>query len=413
MPSLALNTSSSKTFNNIWGSGNPPSNAFSVNKFLGLANGGFNVYDSASGLPAPYTVSRDWKSGRVLGFGFGVGGSASVRAGLNVSVNGTSGSAALNLADNVNLSWTKTPTSIILTSNYTYTPSTLTVTSPSLTAAIDGRLDTNFSAYLNYIYPGNNAVWYNPLRSTWKSTGNILPSTFNRSTPLFSRTFSTASNASIGLPAGVGSVDFLGINLNTTANTQLANGVRSSVNDPLFSVNLDLDALAGKLVGLPNGLTFGRSGSFGPLSYNASFTLADIYTRYNGNISQDLTATVDSVTGVRANLRMENGAVVPYTIGSTLELPFSAYDSNRDGKLDITGTFTKSGTLNNNTKLINTLQAGADFLKGSAGVSLLGSVGFGPLVSAGPYNLFSSPITLINNTWSDILGSSTQAFSLA
>ena len=110
---------------------------------------------------------------------------------------------------------------------------------------------------------------------------------------------------------------------------------------------------------------------------------------------------------------MENGALVPYTIGSTLELPLSVYDSNKDGKLDITGTFTKSGSLNNNTKLVNTFQAGADFLKASASASFLGSVGFGPLASVGPYSLGVPSIPLVNNTWSDVLGSSTKAFSLA
>jgi hypothetical protein len=413
MPSLVLDTSSSKTISNIWGAGSSSSTAFNFNKFLGLANGGFGVYDSTSGLPEPYRVSRDHKKRPFFGFGIGAGGSASVRAGLNLSASGSLGSAALDLNDNITLSWTKTPTSVILTSSYAYKPSSLSVTGPNVTATMDGRLDTNFSAYLNYIYPGNRAVWYNPFRSTWKSTGNLLPSWLNRSTPLFTKTFNTAGNASFGLPAGAGSADFLGINLNTVSNTQIGTGVRSSVNDPLFSVNLDLDALAGRLVGLPTGLTFGTSGSFGPMSYNVSLTLADIYAKYNGNISQDLTATVDSVTGVKASLTMENGAVVPYTIGSTLELPLSAYDSNNDGKLDITGAFTKSGTLNNNTELINTFQAGADFLKASAGVRYLGSVGFGPLASVGPYNLGSAPTTLFNNTWSDILGASTQSFSLA
>ena len=276
MPALSLDTSTTKTFSNIWGPGGPSTTAFKLDKFFGLASSGFGVYDSAAGLPAPYSISKDYKSSTILGFGIGAGGSANVRAGINLSASGSLGSAALNLKDNVNLSWTKTPTSIILSSKYIYTPSTLTVTGPNVTATIDGRLDTNLSAYLNYIYPGNDAVWYNPFRSKWMSTGNLLPSAFNRSTPLFSRTFNTASSASIPLPAGVGSADFLGVNLNTTSNTQLANGVRSSVNDPLFSINLDLDALAGKLVGLPNGLTFGKSGSFGPLNYNLSLTLADI-----------------------------------------------------------------------------------------------------------------------------------------
>jgi hypothetical protein len=412
MPSLVLDTSSSKTISNIWGAGSSSSTAFNFNKFLGLANGGFGVYDSTSGLPAPYSISGGYNVG-TTGLGFGVRGSASVRAGLNLSASGSLGSAALDLNDNITLSWTKTPTSVILTSSYAYKPSRLSVTGPNVTATIDGRLDTNFSARLNYSYLGNNAVWYNPFRSIWQSTGNLLPSWLNRSTPLFSKTFNTAGNASFGLPAGVGSADFLGINLNTASNSQIGMGVRSSVNDPLFSVSLDLGAFAGKLVGLPSGLTFDTSGSFGPLSYYARLTLATMYAIYNGNISQDLTATVDSVTGVKASLRMENGAVVPYTIGSTLELPLSTYDSNNDGKLDITGAFTKSGTLNNNTKLINTFQAGAYFLNASAGVSGLGSVGLGPLASVGPYNLFSAPATLFNNTWSDTLGASTRSFSLA
>lgn len=413
MPSLTLNTSTTKTFSNIWGAGGPSSTSFNFNKFFGLASSGFGVYDSTAGLPAPYSTSGDYKSPTVLNFGIGAGGSASVRAGINLSASGSLGSAALNLNDNVNLSWTKTSTSLILTSNYIYTPSTLTVTGPNVTAAISGRLDTSFSAYLNYIYPGSDAVWWNPFRAKWNSTGNLLPSFLNRSTPLFTATFNSANSSSVSLPAGVGSADFLGINLNTASNTQISNGVRSSVNDPLFSLNLDLDALAGKLIGLPNGLTWSKSGSFGPLGYDLSLTLADIYAKYNGNISQDLTAKVDSITGVKANLKMENGAIVPYTIGSTLELPLSAYDSNKDGKLDITGIFTKSGTLNNTTKLINTFQAGADFIKAQASASLLGSVGFGPLASVGPYSFSSSPITLVNNTWSDVLGSSTQAFSLA
>jgi hypothetical protein len=132
---LSLNTSSNSTISNIWGSSSLSS--FGFGRFVGLAKDGWKVYDSTSGLPAALKLA-DQKTFEAFGFGVGAKYNVSTRAGLNVDIRGTAGSAALNLKDQVNLSWTQDATNFHLSSAYNYQPSQLRVSGPNASNTIKG-----------------------------------------------------------------------------------------------------------------------------------------------------------------------------------------------------------------------------------------------------------------------------------
>jgi hypothetical protein len=402
MPAISLNTSTSSTIPNIWSSGSSAS--LNYKRFLGYANSGWGIYDSTSGLPAQRSLSGEWKSGTVLGFGVGGGYNASLRAGLQLSLQASAGSANLNLNDNITVSWTKDASNFYLSSNYNYNPSSLFVSGPSATATVEGRFDIN----------GNVRLLGKTPVTSWST---VWSRGFSNSAPLFSRTFSSTGTASASFFGGLASVTYDGVNLSTTSsnNSQLVNGVRSYIKDPVLRASLDLDQAVGRFVGLPNGLTFGASVNFGIVRASASLTLADAALNYTGSVAQTIDAKVDRITGT---LNIE-GKQVPYTVGSQLTLPLSTYDANNDGKLDITGLFSKQGTVTNKTEVVNDLGARFQALLGSASGTfnyLFGSrsVGgsFGPVFDSGNFNLASAAFTAYSNSWAANLGTKSLGFTL-
>jgi hypothetical protein len=399
MPAVTLNSSTNSTIPNIWS--NSSTGSLSYGRFFGLANQGWGVYNSTGGLPSPLNTSREFKTGSLLGFAVGAGYSGTLRTGIDLSLQGTAGSAALGLNDKITFDWTKDDSNFYLTSSYGYSPSTLSVTGPSASATITGRFDIDGDAYVLADTPFSN--W----SKIWKR------SIFNGN-PLFSRTFSSTGTADVSLLGGAASLSYQGVNLSTTSaqNTQLTNGVRSTIVDPVLRASLDLDRSIGTFLGLPNGLTFGASASLGPLSASASLTLADALLNYQASISQSISATVDNITGL---LTLEGGQKLPYTVGNRVTLPRSVYDVNRDGKLDVSGVFTKNGTVTNRTDIVNDVSARLTALSGSVkgkfnyffGSKTVKS-GFGPLYDSGDYRLAGNTFNAYNNSWATQLGQTPQ-----
>ena len=397
---LIVNSSTTSKIPNIWGSGTVPS--FKYGRFVGLANQGWKVYDSTNGLPAPILKNGEYKSGHFLGFGVGAGYDLSLRTGINFDLIGTSGTAALDLKDQIQFNWTKDSTNFYLSSQYLYQPSKLTVAGPNATVTVSGRADINGNVYILGDSP------FTDWKKLWSN--NIA---FN--SPLFTKSFGSGSSQSVSLLGNIVSLDYQGINLDSSSSTNFGDGVRSNVLDPVFKASLDLDKAIGTFIGYPNGLNFGASINLGALKGSASLTLADLSLEYSASIAQQISAKVDSVTGI---LNLEGGKKLNYKVGDLATLPRAIYDVNNDGKLDITGVFTKMGTVANNTDIVTNARAVFEALKASisAEVKVFGfskrfSANAGPLVKA-DWDLMTDTFNAYSNTWSANLGTSTQSFSL-
>lgn len=415
MPSSSINISTSSALPSIWNSGTGAS--LNYGRFVGFARDGWGIYDSTSGLPASRPLSGDYRSPTFLGFGAGAGYNGDLRAGVNLDLRATTGSASLNLNDQIQFSWTQDANNFYLNSSYfKNNTSSLIVTGPQATLQVDGRLDVNANVYLQAKTP----------LTSWS---RFASRSFSNSNPLFSRSFSSTGNASVDLLNGTVSLGYQGINLNTTAanNTQLANGIISRIKDPVIGASLDLDAAVGRFLGLPSGLTLSASASIWPLKARGSLTLADARLNYTGSIDQTLQATIDSITG---SLNIE-GKPFLYTVGTAAVLPKATFDSNKDGRLAISGTFSKQGKITNRTDIVNDVSARLTALAGEASATAtvpnpvwwnpfrtreaqIWSGGFGPLYDSGDYRFASGAINAFNNTWNANLGTTSPlGFTLA
>ena len=220
MSSATLNISTSATVPSIWNNGTGAT--LNYGRFVGFANNGWDFYDSSLGLPALRSLGNDWKSS-VLGFGVGAGYDAHLRTGVNLDLRATTGSAILNLNDRIQFTWTQDDANFYLSSTYFKDDtSSLSVTGPEAILNVDGRFDVGANVYLQGKTPF----------SSW-SRRRI--GSFSNTRPMFSRTFNSTSNASAELFNGAASLQYQGINLNTTAanNTQLTNGLISRIVDPV------------------------------------------------------------------------------------------------------------------------------------------------------------------------------------
>jgi hypothetical protein len=408
--STTRSSSSTTSISDIWNTGFSTT-SFNYNRFFGLASGGFGVYDtgaSGTSLPNYYSIARDYKSPTFLGLGAGGGFSANLRAGVNLNVQGGLGSAALNLSDSIQYNWSRLGDNITLTSRYNYFPSSLIVNGPQLRLGVQGRADIDARAYLNYTYPS----------SGWKS---VDLARYTNTNPFYQANFSTTQNASIGLFGGAASINYQGINLSTTRanNIQFGNGVISRVKDPILNLQLDVDNIIGKFLGLPSGLALSRTFSAGRFSLSGNLDIADIKANLNSSIAQDLSARVDSITGV---LRMENGSQIPYRVGDTLTFSASQYDTNRDGAVDVLTNFAKRGTLNNTTNLLLSGNVDTSFLSGNVRAKfnnpwpipdISKSWGFGPVFDPAPWTVAETSINVYNRSWGLDLGAVNHQIQLA
>ena len=415
MASTLINVSTSSTIPSIWNNGT--GNSLTYSRFLGFAKDGWKIYDSSSGLPAQRALGSDYKSPTVLGFGVGGGYNANLRAGINLDLRASTGSAKLSLNDQIKLTWTQDDVNFYLDSSYLNSnTSSLIVTGPQATLKVDGRFDIGADIYLQAKTPLTN----------WSS---FARKSFSNSNRLFSKTFSSTGNASVKLFNSAVGLSYQGVNLSTTAanNTQQTNGVTSRVKDPIIGASLDLDAAVGSFLGLPTGLALSASAKLGPLKASGSLELADARLNYTGSVDQTLKATVDTITG---GLSIE-GKFFNYTVGTKATLPKATYDANKDGKLSITGTFAKQGKITNRTDIVNDFSARVSALAGKASATAtvpdpkwynpfntreatIFSAGFGPLYDSGNFSLASNSINAYNNTWNANLGTtSSLGFTLA
>ena len=344
----------------------------------------------------------------------GAGYNGNVRAGINLDLQATAGSANLNLNDTISFTWSQDATNFYLNSSYNYTPSSLLVNGPSATLTVDGRFDVNANVYLQG-------------RTPFTGWSNIWSRSFSNNSPIFSRSFSSTGSASVSLLGGTANLSYQGVNLSTTSanNSQLTRGVRSRIKDPVIGASLDLDRALGTFVRLPNGLTFEASANLGLLKASTSLTLADASLNYTGSVEQTLDAVIDRVTGA---LTIE-GKPFNYTVGTQATLPKATYDANGDNRLDISGIFTKQGTVTNRTDVVNDLTTRVTALSGSVSATAtvpnpvwynpfrtreatIFSAGVGPLYDSGNFNLASNSINAYNNSWTANLGTKTLGFAL-
>jgi len=408
-PSTTITTSTStiSELTDLWNT--KGTTAFNLNKFIGFADEGPGIYDTGVGginSPKPLVLNKEvYKDHSVkipfvgtIGAGIGAGIKASAKAGLDVNITASLGSAKLFLNDAIKWSWNKKDGNIILKSYYDELQSTanvLNVKGPSLQLGLKAGASVNLDAYVKYQVPTEKV-----------KTVNLANYAYNKD--LFSYNFDSATPKSIDLFSGAASVKYFGLNLDTATNTQVTNGVKSSVENNLLGVNLDIDNIIGKAYGMPSGLSVNYSKSFGPLSTSIKGTLANLDLGATLSMSQDITAKVDSITG---KLNLEDGSSLDYKVGDELTLSLEKYDKNKDGKLSLNYDFTKNGILANKTSINVKTNAGFELLDGSvsgkakfSGATILDlNYNLGPAYS-GNLPLTSNSFTVFDKSWNTAIG---------
>jgi len=89
----------------------------------------------------------------------------------------------------------------------------------------------------------------------WRYSGDLLPSFLDQNKTLFDLEFdSCESSRPVQLLGNALTMQFEGINLDTDRSYTRDGVMYSVAEDDLFNVNLDVDAAAGMVFGLPNGL---------------------------------------------------------------------------------------------------------------------------------------------------------------
>jgi len=414
---FTTNAKSQTKLTDLWNTGGKTS--FNLNKFIGIADKGPGIYDTGIGgvnPPKAFVLSKEFykdASLKLFGVGYsagaGAGIKASAKAGLDVNINASLGSADLNLDNSITWQWTKTGDNFFLSSSYANNASTLQVTGPSLQLGLKAAADVNLDAYIKYKSPLDKSA----------TTVPLVKYAYNKE--LFNYNFDSKTPQSISLFGDAATISYYGLNLDTTNNSQVTNGVKSSVDSKVLGVNLDIDNIIGKFYGLPSGLSVDYSKSFGPLSASVKGTLANLGLGANLSIAQDITAKVDSITG---KLKFEDGTSVDYKVGDKLTLSAAQYDKNKDGKLGLDFNFTKNGTLANKTSVILKTNIDYELLDGSvtakAGVKVFGkeynvvdkSWNMGPAY-VGDLPLTSTPLTVFDKSWAMALGTGSNELVLA
>ena len=184
------------------------------------------------------------------------------------------------------------------------------------------------------------------------------------------------------------------------------NGIKSHAKSDLLGINLDIDSAIGRFV-------FGNPDFFS-WEYNlyesqyvnvgVSLDFLDLGIEEKVSLSQDITTTVDPITGM---LTIDNGAPISYRIGEPITLPLSTFDVNNDGKLDLSFNYDKTATVKNKTDLLLDTVAHMSILDGSAyaGIDMPWPLkdygieyGVGPLFEK-EYTVLSIPFNLYQDSW--------------
>jgi hypothetical protein len=350
-----------------------------------------------------WSKTIDYKSPVVAGVGVGAKIAASLRAGVDVQLNALSGAATLDLNDAIKWFWTKSGNNIILNSAYDLRSANLQVSAPSLDIALTGRGDFDLDVDFNYKTPG----------SSWRAKDIV---SFRNTEALFNKTLSLANpDLSLEFYDGLVSMTLKRTELETTSNTLLTNGIKTSGDIDLVAMVLDIDKAIELYVNppqppkpapeVPKLIEFNQEVKyeFDGVEVGAELSIFNVQLSETAKLRQDITATVDKITG---SLIMENGASIGYTVGNPITLPLSTYDVNGDGQLALKFDYTKAGTVTNKTDFVLSTDAeidmlGAKFYAKTANGILDGSVSYSvdPLFNPPPINLLSIPFNIYQDSW--------------
>ncbi len=328
--SVQMDTDTRNDRQGLWGRNSRAQ--MSLHKFVGLAEDGFDVYDTGAGGRNQPGMMR-WADDVTLfhksldlgitsisggaGYAYDIG----LKAGVRVDLDASAESRVANLDDRVTFDWTRTGDMVRLGSYYENLNSVLTAQTPFISLNLECLFQSKASLKLKGDIPLDG--------KGWRYSGDHLPGILDQNVSLFDLDFDSRDNSPVvPLPGNALTTQFLGLNFDTDRSF-IRDGVMHSVaEDDLFNINLDVDAAAGMVFGLPNGLTLDVDWSV----VSANFTLADLDVTLTASARQEMTAKVDAITG---QLLMENGQRLNYTVGQELELSLATYDINGDGLIQI------------------------------------------------------------------------------
>ena len=409
--SVQMDTDSRNDRQGLWGRNSRAQ--MSLHKFVGLAEDGFDVYDTgAGGRNQPgmmhwaddvtlFHKSLDLGITSISG-GAGYAYDVGLKAGVRVDLDASTGSLIANLDDRVTFDWTRNGDTVHIGSHYQNLNSVLSASTPFVSLNLEGLFQSQASFKLKGDIPLDG--------KGWRYSGDLLPGVLDQNVSFFDLGFdSRESSREIPLLGNALTTQFLGLNLDTDRSFILDGVMHSVAEDDLFNVNLDVDAAVGMFFGLPNGLTLDVDWSV----VSANFTLADLDVTLTASARQEMTAKVDSVTG---QLLMENGQRLNYTVGQELDLSLATYDTNGDGLIQFSTLLNKQATIANDTDILLTASADFSAIAGGLRANLgdLGSIGdsFGPVINPEPWNLGRMTFDAYNTHWSATIGSINQQVAI-
>jgi len=403
--STVVDSDSLNSDQGLWGRNS--SAALHLHKFIGFADRGFDVYDTGpNGSRQPgmkrwsddvtlFHESIDWlgvSGGAGYAYDFGM------KAGVRLDLDGSAGQLNADLNDEVAFTWSRTGDILRLGSSYRNQGSTITVNTPYVDLNLEGIFQSQASFKLKGDIPLDG--------KGWRYSGDLLPSFLDQNTSLFDLEFdSRESSRPVQLLGNALTMQFEGITLDTDRSYTRDGVMYSVAEDDLFNVNLDVDAAAGMVFGLPNGLSIDFDWSV----IEANLTLADLDLTLTASARQEMSVKMDALTGY---LLMENGQRVAYTVGQELDLSLATYDVNGDGLIQFATQLHKKATIFNNTDLLVTAEADFSALSGRLDARLgdLGTIGesFGPLINPEPWQLGQLTFDAYDRSWQANLGSVNQ-----
>lgn len=391
----------------LWGRNSQA--ALHLVKFVGLADRGFDVYDTGpNGSRQPgmkrwnddvtlFHESVDLLVTTVSG-GAGYAYDFGMKAGVRLDLDGSTGKLNADLNDDVAFTWSRTGDILRLGSSFRNQGSTITVDTPYFDLNLEGIFQSQASFKLKGDIPLDG--------KDWRYSGDLLPSFLDQNKTLFDLEFdSCESSRPVQMLGNALTMQFEGIYLDTDWSYTRDGVMYSVAEDDLFNVNLDVDVAAGMVFGLPNGLSIDFDWSV----IEANLTLADLDLTLTASARQEMSVKMDALTGY---LLMETGQRVAYTVGQELELSLAKYDVNGDGLIQFSTQLDKKATIFNDTDLLLTAEADFSALSGRLDARLgdLGTIGesFGPLINPEPWQLGQLSLDANDRSWQGNLGSVNQ-----